>query len=104
MSSTPFQRAVWEALKRIPEGKVATYGDLADYLGTKAVRAVGTAVGKNPDAPVIPCHRVVRSDGTVGNYSGDGGVKTKIALLAAEGVAVRNGRVVDFAVHRLGHL
>ncbi|MHC3994649.1 methylated-DNA--[protein]-cysteine S-methyltransferase [Thiomicrolovo sp. ZZH C-3] len=97
---TPFQRAVWEALKRIPEGKVTTYGDLAAYLGTKAVRAVGTAVGRNPYAPETPCHRVVRSDGRIGSYSGEGGVKRKIALLAAEGLRVRRGRVVDFDEHR----
>jgi len=100
INGTPFQRAVWEALMRIPEGKVTTYGEIAAYLGTKAVRAVGTAVGKNPDAPGIPCHRVVRSDGAVGGYSAGKGIETKIALLAAEGVQVRNGWVVDFAARR----
>jgi len=97
---TPFQRAVWEALKGIPEGRVTTYSDLAAYLGTKAVRAVGTAVGKNPDAPGVPCHRVVRADGSIGEYSGEGGTAGKIALLVSEGVAVRKGRVVDLAAHR----
>ncbi|WP_345984450.1 methylated-DNA--[protein]-cysteine S-methyltransferase [Sulfurimonas sp. HSL-1656] len=100
MQGTPFQQSVWEALKRIPKGKVTTYGDLAAYLGTNAVRAVGTAVGCNPYAPEVPCHRVVRSDGRVGSYSGEGGVRGKIALLASEGVQVRRGRVVDFAEKR----
>ena len=100
LQGSPFQRTVWEALKRIPKGKVTTYGDLAAYLGTKAVRAVGTAVGRNPHAPEVPCHRVVRSDGRVGSYSGEGGVRGKIALLASEGVQVRRGRVVDFPEKR----
>jgi len=97
MSGTPFQRAVWEALTLIPEGKVATYGDIAAYLGTNAVRAVGTAVARNPEAPRIPCHRVVPADGRIGNYSAEGGTARKIALLAEEGVKVRSGRIADFA-------
>ncbi|MEJ2469383.1 MAG: MGMT family protein [Campylobacterales bacterium] len=100
ITATPFQQAVWEALKRIPEGKVTTYGDIAAYLGTKAVRAVGSAVGKNPDAPGVPCHRVVRSGGEIGSYSGEGGVQRKIGLLESEGVPVRDGRIVDFAARR----
>ena len=93
---TAFQRRVWEALTCIPEGRVTSYGEIARYLGTRAVRAVGTAVGKNPDAPKVPCHRVVHSDGRVGNYSGGEGVATKIALLREEGVEVRDGRIVAF--------
>ncbi len=94
--ATVFQKKVWEAIARIPEGQVTTYGLIAQYLGTRAIRAVGTAVGKNPYAPDIPCHRVVRADGKIGNYSGAGGVMRKIALLQAEGVAVEKGSVVDF--------
>ena len=94
--ATVFQRRVWGALRLIPRGRVTTYGEIARYLGTRAVRAVGTAVGKNPDAPAVPCHRVVRADGEVGAYSGDGGSSTKIALLVAEGVRVEKGKVVDF--------
>ena len=93
---TEFQKRVWEALHLIPRGRVTTYGEIARYLGTDAVRAVGTAVGKNPDAPVIPCHRVVPATGKIGNYSGGEGVETKITLLAEEGVAVRQGRIIDF--------
>ncbi len=94
--ATEFQRRVWEAMRLIPRGRVSTYGAIAKYLGSDAVRAVGTAVGKNPYAPHVPCHRVVRSDGKVGNYSGGEGVPTKIAYLKEEGVEVRNGRIVDF--------
>lgn len=97
---TPFQHAVWAALKLIPEGRVTTYGDIAVYLGTKAVRAVGGAVGKNPDAPEVPCHRVVPSDGSLGRYSGPGGTAHKQALLEQEGIRVVEGRIVDFAARR----
>ena len=94
--ATVFQQRVWEALRLIPRGRVTTYGEIARYLGTHAVRAVGTAVGKNPDAPKVPCHRVVRGDGTIGRYSGGDGVPTKVALLKTEGVTVADGRVVTF--------
>jgi len=94
---TPFQREVWRAIARIPPGQVSTYGEIARYVGKPgAVRAVGSAVGKNPFAPEIPCHRVVPSDGRIGNYSGGDGVRTKIALLEREGVEVREGKIVDF--------
>jgi O-6-methylguanine DNA methyltransferase len=95
---TEFQRAVWRALLRIPQGKVTSYGEIARAIGRPgAVRAVGSAVGKNPFAPSVPCHRVVPSDGRIGRYSGGEGVATKIALLAGEGVMVEGGRIVDFA-------
>lgn len=85
--ATPFQKKVWEALCKIPKGTIMTYAELARMVGKpKAVRAVGNAVGKNPFAPGVPCHRVVRSDGKLGGYSGKGGVATKIKLLKAEGV------------------
>ncbi len=97
VKATPFQRRVWKALELIPKGRVTTYGDIAAYLGTKAVRAVGSAVGKNPYAPDVPCHRVVPADGRIGNYSGEGGVRRKITLLAHEGVRTENGKIADFA-------
>lgn len=89
LKGTEFQKKVWTAIARIPRGKTATYTELAKSIGKpKAVRAVGNAVGANPMAPMIPCHRVVRSDGTLGGYSGVGGVKTKRALLKKEGFSV----------------
>ena len=93
---TPFQKEIYRALSKIPRGYVTSYGEIAEYLGTKAVRAVGTAVGKNPNAPEVPCHRVVRSSGALGNYSGEGGVTTKIRLLREEGVFVENDYIKDF--------
>jgi O-6-methylguanine DNA methyltransferase len=78
---------VWKALLEIPAGKTLTYKELAKKIGNpKAVRAVANAVGANPLAPFIPCHRVVRSDGSLGGYSGKGGTKTKRALLQKEGI------------------
>ncbi len=94
--ATSFQKAVWAAISQIPRGQVTTYGLIARHLGTKAVRAVGTAVGKNPYAPEVPCHRVVPASGKIGNYSGEGGVGRKIVLLKEEGVEVKEGKVVRF--------
>jgi len=95
--TTAFQKSVWHALSLIPEGRVTSYGAIAAYLGTGAVRAVGSAVGKNPNAPAVPCHRVVRQDGTIGNYSGGEGVSTKIKLLSEEGVKTKEGKIIDFS-------
>jgi methylated-DNA-[protein]-cysteine S-methyltransferase len=81
-----FQKKVWEAILSIPKGEVRTYTWIAERIGRpKAVRAVGNAVGQNPFAPDIPCHRVVRKDGNLGGYSGQGGIVTKKALLKKEG-------------------
>ena len=88
MEGTPFQILVWEALKTIPRGETRTYLQIAQQIGKpKAVRAVANAIGKNPYAPEIPCHRVVRTDGSLGGYSGTGGIETKIRLLRNEGVS-----------------
>ena len=94
--ATMFQRSVWEALTKIPRGRVTSYAAIARYLDTGAVRAVGSAVGKNPNAPEVPCHRVVRSDGRIGQYSGGEGVSTKARLLSEEGVKIQEGKIVDF--------
>lgn len=83
---TPFQKKVWRALCDIKKGEVVTYAKLARAIGKpKAIRAVANAVGANPLAPHVPCHRVVRSDGSLGGYSGEGGIKAKRALLHKEG-------------------
>ena len=87
LKGTKFQLKVWAYLKKIPRGKVKTYSQVAKSIGKPlAVRAVANAIGKNPYAPKIPCHRVIRSDGTLGGYSGKGGVKTKRLLLKKEGI------------------
>lgn len=84
--ATPFQKRVWKALLEIPKGEVRTYAWIARKIGRpKAVRAVGNAVGQNPLAPEVPCHRVVRTDGSLGGYSGPGGIRTKMRLLKKEG-------------------
>jgi methylated-DNA-[protein]-cysteine S-methyltransferase len=87
LPGTSFQKQVWMALQDIPHGEVITYKELAARIGRpNSVRAVANAVGQNPLAPDIPCHRVVRSDGTIGGYSAPGGAATKKKLLAKEGV------------------
>ena len=89
MKGTPFQLKVWSYLKKIPRGKVKTYSEVAKAIGKPlAVRAVANAIGKNPLAPQIPCHRVIRSDGSLGGYSGKGGIKTKRLLLKKEGITL----------------
>ena len=86
---TEFQKKVWAELLKIPKGKTMTYKQIAEKIGSrKAVRAVANAVGANPILITIPCHRVVRSDGTLGGYSGKGGTKTKKLLLKKEGVLI----------------
>jgi methylated-DNA-[protein]-cysteine S-methyltransferase len=84
---TNFQLKVWNYLKKIPKGKVKTYLEVAKAIGKpRAFRAVANAVGKNPYPPKIPCHRVIRSDGSLGGYSGRGGIKKKRQLLILEKV------------------
>ncbi len=83
---TPFQRAVWKACMMIPEGQTRSYKWIAEKIGRPgAVRAVGSALGKNPFAPVVPCHRVIRSDGALGGFSAPGGPRAKARLLKREG-------------------
>lgn len=84
LRGTPFQLQVWAALLTIPAGSATTYGALAAQIGhPKAARAVGSAVGDNPVAVVVPCHRVIRSDGRLGGYAY--GTDIKSALLSREG-------------------
>jgi methylated-DNA-[protein]-cysteine S-methyltransferase len=84
---TPFQRAVWNALRRIPRGRVITYGDLAALAGRpRAVRAVGSACGANPVPLLVPCHRVVAAGPAIGGFGG--GLELKRALLEREGIQI----------------
>lgn len=83
---TTFQVKVWNYIKKIRKGNTKTYLEVAkDIKKPLAARAVANAIGKNPFPPKIPCHRVIRSDGSLGGYSGKGGVKTKRKLLQKEG-------------------
>ena len=89
LHGTKFQLKVWDYLKKIPRGSVKTYSQVAKGIGKPlAARAVANAIGKNPFAPKIPCHRVIRSDGSLGGYSGKGGIKTKRLLLKKEGISL----------------
>ena len=86
---TKFQKKVWKYLKTIRKGTVKTYKQVAIAINRpKSVRAVANAIGKNPFAPKIPCHRVIRSDGGLGGYSGRGGIRQKLRLLRSEKVAI----------------
>jgi methylated-DNA-[protein]-cysteine S-methyltransferase len=88
---TDFQIKVWKEIKKIPKGKVKTYKELAKAIvKPNASRAVANACGKNPYPVTIPCHRVIRSDGKMGGYSGKGGTKMKKNLLKKEGVILGN--------------
>ncbi len=87
MNGTVFQIKVWNQLRKIPYGEVRTYKQIAESIGhPKSSRAVANACAKNPIPPIIPCHRVIRSNGSLGGYSGVGGVDTKRKLLNQEGV------------------
>ena len=86
LKGTKFQQKVWKYLISIPRGKVKTSKQVAIAIQSpKSARAVANACGKNPYAPKIPCHRVIRSDGSLGGYSALGGVKTKKKMLKKEG-------------------
>ena len=89
MRGTYFQLKVWNYLKTIPKGKVKTYKEVAIGIKMpKAARAVANACAKNPYAPKIPCHRVIRSDGGLGGYSGPGGIRQKMRILRSEKVKI----------------
>ncbi len=84
-SGTEFQIKVWEEIKKIPEGETRSYKEVAIAIGSpKSSRAVANACGKNPYPIEIPCHRVIKSDGSLGGYSGVGGIKKKKQLLVKE--------------------
>ena len=86
LDGTKFQIKVWKAISKIPRGQVRTYKELAKLIKKpKAARAVANACGKNPYPIKIPCHRVIRSDGSLGGYSGRGGISTKKDILKKEG-------------------
>ena len=96
-----FHRKIYSLLKKVPKGKVTTYKALAQAAGTKAYRAVGQAMRCNPYAPIVPCHRVVASDGSIGGFRGTRNSKSKeigekIKMLRREGVEIRSSKVIDF--------
>jgi len=91
---TAFQEKIYSKLRKVPKGRITTYGELARAVDSKAFRAVGQAMHKNPYAPQVPCHRVVAGDGGIGGFAS--GVKNKIKLLKKEGVEIKNNRIIDF--------
>jgi len=92
-----FHQRVWALTARVPRGRVVTYGDIARKLGTKAYRAVGNALNRNPYAPSVPCHRVVGCDGSLTGFAG--GLEKKRKLLQREGIAFM-GQKVDLPRQR----
>ncbi|MFL6691822.1 MAG: methylated-DNA--[protein]-cysteine S-methyltransferase [Ramlibacter sp.] len=85
----PFHRRVYEAARRIAPGSVVTYGEMARDLGDAgAARAVGQALGQNPFAPLVPCHRILAAHGGSGGFSAEGGTRTKLKLLEIEGAVL----------------
>ena len=86
-----FSERCYKVLKKVPRSKVTTYREIAHQLNTKAYRAVGNAMNKNPYAPGVPCHRVVKANGKVGGFAS--GTKKKIQMLKKEGVKIKNNKI-----------
>ena len=85
MAGTPFQNRVWKEIKKIPAGQTRTYKEIAVSIGNpRSSRAVANACAANPNPIIVPCHRVIRSDGSYGGYSGPGGTSRKSALISSE--------------------
>jgi O-6-methylguanine DNA methyltransferase len=100
---TPFQRMVWAALRRVPAGTTTSYGALAATIGRpSAMRAVGLAVGSNPIAVIVPCHRVIGADHSLTGYAG--GLSRKRWLLEHEGLELSAGRVQKRGTYQLDHV
>lgn len=91
MQKASFNERCYALLRKVPQGRVTTYQQLAHALGTKAYRAVGNAMNKNPYAPEVPCHRVVKSNGDLGGFAS--GPRKKIAMLTKEGIMIENNRI-----------
>jgi methylated-DNA-[protein]-cysteine S-methyltransferase len=88
-------KRIYKKLLEVPKGKVTTYGDLARSVGLKnGQRVVGKIMHDNPYPGIIPCHRVVRSDGKIGGYAY--GAKIKTNMLSEEGIKIKNGKILDF--------
>lgn len=89
---TSFEEKVYRIVRGVPRGRVATYKAVARAVGRpRAYRAVGNALNRNPYAPAVPCHRVVRADGHVGGFAH--GTRAKIRMMKREGIEVKNGKI-----------
>ena len=91
-----FNEKCYDLISQIPAGSISTYKEVAKALSTKAYRAVGSAMAKNPNPIIVPCHRVIKSNGDVGLFSYKEGTKTKIALLQKEGIDIAGVKVIGF--------
>ena len=91
-----FNNKVWQLTQKIPKGKITTYKIVAKKLNSNAYRAVGQALKKNPNAPEVPCHRVVASDGSIYGYKGIKNNKEKINLLKKEGIKIKDNKIINF--------
>ena len=88
-------KKIYKKLLEVPQGKITTYGDLAKAVGLKnGQRAIGNIMNKNPYPGIVPCHRVIKSDGKLGGYAY--GEKSKTKMLNREGVKIQNGKIMDF--------
>lgn len=92
-----FNERCYEILKKVPKGKITTYKEIAKTLHSKAYRAVGNAMNKNPYIGIVPCHRVVKSNGEIGGFNS--GTKNKIRLLQEEGIEIKDNKIFDFDKH-----
>ena len=95
---TRFEKTVYNAVKLIPRGRVSTYRAVAEKTGCRSCQAVGQALKRNQNSPIIPCHRVISSNLTIGGFMGKRtgqAVKRKISLLSKEGVKFESGQLVD---------
>jgi methylated-DNA-[protein]-cysteine S-methyltransferase len=99
MATTAFQERVYALCRRVPKGRVTTYGEIARALNSKAFQAVGQALRHNPYAPAVPCHRVVAGDGTLGGFCGEtDGKETarKKRMLVQEGLKFNKNKIIYF--------
>ncbi len=95
---TAFEEKVYEATRCIPRGKVTTYGTLGRIIGCRSAQAIGQALQRNPYAPEVPCHRVIKGDLSVGGFFGETGgeaVRRKVEMLRKEGVTFPEGKLAD---------
>lgn len=86
---------VYQLLKQIPKGQITTYKILADYFNTKAYRGIGQILKRNPNAPEVPCHRVIKSNGELGGYAGTQ-IYKKIELLKKEGLDIQEEKIINY--------
>ena len=94
-----FNEKCYSLLKKVPEGKITTYKEIANALNTKAYQVVGSAMKNNPYAPEVPCHRVVKSNGSIGGFGGQTKgkkIQEKISLLKEEGIEFEDKKIKNF--------